>query len=361
VRIHLITILCGLANNRFHRTGHLVTPPTHVSIAKGKGVNGAYVEAVPDLVRGDLAKFASDAKISSVRVTGYWFLKKGSNVTVDTLPGEGEKILYHMHGGGFVRFSAHPSDPTSLIPKMMVKNIRSIKRCFSVEYRLSISGPEVPANPFPAAIIDALAGYNYLVNKMGFSSSNIIMCGDSAGGNIVLALTRYLVENVDAPDIPAPPGGIILLSPWADLGMSHQVKGQSAYTNMPSDYIGNDYDGAVEYSKASYFGPHGKDFAETNRYVSPASRDPGLHIDFKGFPRTFINGGSAEVLVDIIRTLRDKMVRDLGEGDGIEKGEGKVRYWEEPDAVHDYLTLPYHEPERTLTVKAIGDWIEKAL
>ena len=46
-----------------------------------------------------------------------------------------------------------------------------------------------------AALIDALAGYNYLVNTVGFHPTRIILEGDSAGGNLALALTRYLLEH----------------------------------------------------------------------------------------------------------------------------------------------------------------------
>jgi acetyl esterase/lipase len=64
------------------------------------------------------------------------------------------------------------------------------------------------------------------------------------------------------------------------------------------------------------------------------------------------------VLIDQIRLLRDRMVADLGEGDGVKAGEGKVRYFEVPDGCHDYLVLPPHEPERTETLKAIAQWVE---
>ncbi|KAJ3530080.1 hypothetical protein NMY22_g8722 [Coprinellus aureogranulatus] len=57
-------------------------------------------------------------------------------------------------------------------------------------------------------------------------------------------------------------------------------------------------------------------------------------------------------------TLKNRMVKDIGEGDGVKEGEGKVRYHEAPDAIHDYLCFPWHEPERSDTLRHIAEWVE---
>jgi acetyl esterase/lipase len=62
-----------------------------------------------------------------------------------------------------------------------------------------------------------------------------------------------------------------------------------------------------------------------------------------------IVAGEAEILVDQINTLVRRMKRDLGE---------KVRYYEAQDAVHDFILLPFCEPERTLALGVISDWLE---
>ena len=58
--------------------------------------------------------------------------------------------------------------------------------------RLTATAPLPGQSPFPAALLDALAGYNYLVNEIGYSPSNTILVGDSVGENLALVLTRYL-------------------------------------------------------------------------------------------------------------------------------------------------------------------------
>jgi acetyl esterase/lipase len=256
-----------------------------------------------------------------------------------------------FHGGAYIRLSAHPKDPTAHIAKGYVKELDSIQRVFSLEYRLTSGPPFKPAHPFPTQLIDALAGYNYLVNVVGFAPENIFLSGDSAGGNLAHALTRYLTEYQGSTELKtlSPPGGLILLSPWIDMGITTQslVDG-SATTSRASDYIG-DPQGDARYAKAAFSGPHGLGILETNPYISPASLDPALVVDFKKFPPTFIVAGGAEVLYDSIITLKERMAKDLGD---------KVRYFEAPDGVHDYLIFTWHEPERTNTLKEINQWLK---
>ncbi|PFH50285.1 hypothetical protein AMATHDRAFT_145470 [Amanita thiersii Skay4041] len=341
------------------KTGPILPTPNHLSITKGRNVNGVWVAAVQHLVTGELASWAEDAKVSSVRVPGYWVHKKGASIGVAATPSKGEKVIYHLHGGAFVRHSAHPNDPVAAIGGGFLKNCTNIRHVFSVEYRLSTHKPYDIANPFPAALLDALAGYNYLVNTIGFSPSDIVVVGDSAGGNLALALTRYLIEYQNSPDIqlPEPPGHVVLLSPWADLSGSHDIPGSSAIMNNGVDYLGDPIAGGVDYAKVAYLGPQGHRGAMSNRYISPASVTPSMQVSFKRFPRTFIVAGGSEALYDQIVTLRNRMVRDIGEGEGATDEEGKVKFYVAPDAVHDYLIFEWHEPERTATYKEINEWI----
>ena len=321
-------------------------------------MQGVWVEAANHLVTGNLKIWAETADVSSVRVPGYWTHKKGTSIKTASHPHPSEKIVYFLHGGAYVRLSAHPGDLTATIGRSLLRHVEPVTRVFSLEYRLAVGKPSKPAHPFPTQLLDALAGYNYLVNVIGFSPDNIIIVGDSAGGNLVHALTMYLTEYKDTADValPAPPSAVILLSPWVDLGVTHiNLPKGSAKTFVASDII-NIADGS-NYATDAFTGPHGHGIAETNPYVSPASLDPGLHVDFKKFPRTFIVGGGAEVLIDSIRTLRDRMVKDLGEGNGVKEGEGKIRYLEVPDGFHDYLVFSWHEPERTSTLIEISKWV----
>ena len=101
-----------------------------------------------------------------------------------------------------------------------------------------------------------------------------------------------------------------------------------------------------------FVGPLGRHGADTNRYISPGSDSPHMgEVSFAGFPRTLIFAGGAEALRDQIRTLRAKMVADLGE---------KVEYHEFPDAIHDFIAMPVHEPERSEALDIIAKWVSVA-
>jgi acetyl esterase/lipase len=321
-------------------------------------MKGVWIQPVPELILGRVQEWASNAKIEAIQIPGYWLHKIGEDVTPNAPPSPGEKVVMALHGGAYVGMSANPDDHTSNIAKGILEYVHTVKRVFSVEYRLSKGPPFESANPFPAALVDALAGYNYLVNVVGFDPRDIILEGDSAGGNLVLALARYLVEYTgELQNVAtktgvkplAPPAGLILLSPWPDLGTSHDRNPPSYLAK--SDYVGNVRGPRAKYAQTAFTGSIGLAGADMNVYISPASKSI-KDVSFAGWPRTFLVCGGAEYLVPAIGTLKERMAAHMGEG----TGPGQVYYHEQPDAVHDYLCFPWHEPERSATLKAIAEW-----
>lgn len=154
----------------------------------------------PHLIQGELK--AELAGVESVRIPGYWMEKEGSYIPAGAPPIEGEIVLMHLHGGGYAVLSAHPFSGPSATPSGILKQVKGIKHTFNLEYRLTKPLATAPENPFPAALLDAIAGYNYLVNEVGFAPENIIIEGDSSGANLALALVRYLIERQGKSDTP---------------------------------------------------------------------------------------------------------------------------------------------------------------
>ncbi|KAJ7217967.1 Alpha/Beta hydrolase protein [Mycena pura] len=325
------------------KVGSILVSPNHLALVSGVGYHGVWVEPIEsEAVVGKLRVWASAADVAPVRLPGYWLHKLGSTIELEAPLMPGEKIVYALHGGGYIRLSAHPSDLTAGIARGLLERVDSVHRTFSIEYRLSSTTPYPVANPFPTALLDALTGYNYLVNTLHISPSDIIVEGDSAGGNLGLALIRYLVEYPN-PTLPVP-GALLLLSPWCDLGTSHaQDPGSSYFTYRKTDYI----DTRSTYSTHAFVGPLGLGAAEMNSYISPASTRIS-NISFAGFPPTFISAGGAEILRDSVRTLYQKMAKHIGE---------QVRYLEAKDSVHDYVIFNFQEPERGMTLTAIAEWV----
>ena len=217
--------------------------------------------------------------------------------------------------------------------------------------------------PFPAALIDALAGYLHLL-KLGFQEEDIIIVGDSAGGNLALALTRYLILNKEqCRGLPKVPAALVLLSPCTDVSeqfLDNPGPRSSQTINSERDWLVPINGGAIRAGAKVFLGgrPEHVELAYRNPYVSPASPillgltpdSPTRTISFKGFPRTFIDNGGFESFYDQILRLRDAMVEDLG--------EDMIFYNEVDGATHDYLTIDWHDPDRTDTSKKILKWLE---
>ncbi|KAI0093135.1 Alpha/Beta hydrolase protein [Irpex rosettiformis] len=335
------------------KTGQWWHDPDHLAVEQGPNVKGIWISPAPDLVVGEVKQWAADADLEPIQIPGYWLEKQGIDLPANSPPRPGEKVIYSLHGGGFAACSAHPNDGTSNIPKGILKHTSPhIVRAFTVEYRLLKHHSVKPYNPFPAALFDVIAGYNHLVNIVGFAPEDIVVEGDSAGGNLGIALIRYLIENQDHPitKIPRIPSALVLCSPWVDLAPATQDPLAAVQYNIPSDYICIAANG-INSMITDYCGPLGPSATLTNRYISPATFFSSTNVSFKGFPRTFILSGGAEVMLDSIRLLRQRMTKDMG--------ANLVTYIEESLAVHDFLIHTWHEPERTECLRLVAQWIEE--
>lgn len=243
--------------------------------------------------------------------------------------------------------SANPKDMLSQnVCSSLIEHCSEISRVFAIEYRISSARPFTPSNAFPAALLDALAGYSYLISTIGFRPDNIIVSGDSAGGNLALALARHLVA-INLTSVPLP-GGLLLLSPAGEWLVTHNGPDSSAKRNARSDYCQSFFQG---YSAKAILGNMPPDEAYTNPWISPASlmiADP--RGQFAGFPRTCIVAGEAEFLVDSLHTLRDRFLADIG--------KERVAYIEIFGASHSFLSLVMQESERREALREIAAWVK---
>lgn len=357
------------------------SPYREVPDSELKDAKFVWVEGIPDeLFVGEIRHLADTTGPRPERRAGYWLLKNGV-----AYPGPqarpGEKTILHLHGGAFyvspssspqlfvwhfLRHhcivawrthhvllqigSANPSDVTANFTRGLLQHSQAINRTFAIDYRLTTSAPDPTTNPFPAALLDALAGYRYLVHDAGFAPENIIVAGDSAGGNLALALVRHLIEN-PTPSLP-PPGRVLTASAWLDLSMSRCGPDSTAVMNAPTD-IFDEAPGRLfgKYGVMGLLGPLDFGVAQTNRYLSPVSLMceplPERRL-FAGFPETYVVAGGAERLLDdstaLVRLMR---------ADGVNVIEDVPA-----DAVHDFLVFRWHEPERTEVLKRISGWID---
>ena len=114
-----------------------------------------------------------------------------------------DAAMLYLHGGAYVFCS--PLTHRHLVAAL---SAATNLPAFAVDYRLA------PESPFPAAVVDTLAAYHWLIEQ-GFSPDKIIVAGDSAGGGLTLALMISLRE----ARLPLPAAGV-LICPWVDLTLS---------------------------------------------------------------------------------------------------------------------------------------------
>lgn len=103
------------------------------------------------------------------------------------------KVILHIHGGGFISMSSYSHQSYTRI----WANELNIP-IFSVDYR------KAPQYPFPAGLDDVWQVYTWIVNHaeqhLGIIPKKIILVGDSAGGNLILAVTlKAIMMNFPLP------------------------------------------------------------------------------------------------------------------------------------------------------------------
>lgn len=99
------------------------------------------------------------------------------------------KVLLYIHGGGFVFGSAdtHKHLAADIGGQLGIRAVLP-------NYRL------IPEHPYPASFDDVLSCYHALLAQ-GFKGRDIVLGGDSAGGNLVLALLHHIgVAKLDRPN-----------------------------------------------------------------------------------------------------------------------------------------------------------------
>ncbi|KAG8925151.1 hypothetical protein FRC03_009103 [Tulasnella sp. 419] len=353
--IHLVRSLGDLLTKTGLGLGRDATRDVEDQGSLKEGVEMVWVPGVTrNLIGKTLAAYAdANGVYPAEKIPGYWYGGQPNEMN-----GSGY-VGYHMHGGGLITLSAYPEDAVS--SGLRAHCSKTVRSTFLIDYRLSTSAPLPHRNPFPAALLDALAGYRYLVEEARIPPEQILLSGDSAGGNLAVALMRHLIQ-LNSPTLRKP-GALFLASPSVDMSDSHTSRpdpGNSAKVNRDADIVNEAIlNSFFRYMRTSYAGPspNRDELLKSEPFVSPASlylkKTKGL---FKGFPRTFIVAGGSEYFRDEVRTLRDRIKADT-EINKNSDSEEWVTYMEPPHAIHDFVSFGFHSPEREAVLKRLGDWL----
>jgi epsilon-lactone hydrolase len=225
-----------------------------------------------------------------------------------------DRVFLYLHGGAYIMGSCNTH--RYLASKL---SRSTAARVLVPEYRLA------PEHPFPAAIVDAVSVYRWLLNS-GVSSKNIVIGGDSAGGGLTLATLLSLKDTGDPL-----PALAVLLSPWTDM----EGTGESMVTRAEVDpWLSPD---ATRLTPALYI----RDLDPRHPLVSP------IYADLTGLPSLLVHVGNDEILLSDAARLVDR-ARAAGV-------EVSFKVWD--DMWHVFQTFAI--PEGQQAIDEIGEFITK--
>lgn len=247
----------------------------------------AYMDSCYSLLDPDLAVDILPCE----QPKGHWFIPHSLK--------RDETMLY-FHGGGYAFYLEVSRHFIALLSEKLGIRI------FAPDYRLA------PEHPHPAQIEDGLAAYRYLLLQE-HDPKRLIICGDSAGGHLVLMLLLQLRDE----QLPQP-ALAIGLSPWTDIGK----RGRASSEN-------DRYDTVQGYQTLQFDKWLKGDSGLADTVLSP------IDHNFRGLAPIYLQAGGKEILVD--------MIRDFSHA--LKKQGAKVRLdvWEH--MTHEFHAYGDHELE----------------
>jgi acetyl esterase/lipase len=224
------------------------------------------------------------------------------------------RVLLYFHGGGYCFCSVNSH-------RKVAGHLAKAAGCraLSVGYRLA------PEHPHPAALVDALIAYRWLLAR-GVDASQVAVGGDSAGGGLAAALLLRLRD-----EGLSPPAAGVLLSPWVDLAMTGESLASRADVDVRQDPAGTSWCARL------YLGGHDP----RDPYASP------LYGDLTGLPPLYIQAGDWDILVDDSHRLAEK-----ARGCGVD-----VRLDLFPEMLHAHQLWAGNMPEADDAVARVGDYL----
>ena len=218
--------------------------------------------------------------------------------------------LLYIHGGGFV--GGTPVNHRALTGRLADQIGIPV---YAVDYRLA------PEHPFPAGLDDTVSAYRGLLDK-GIAPGAIAIGGDSAGGNLTLALALKL----KALGLPLP-SAIVCLSPVTNL-----VEAPPSHTtNAQSDAL---FEGRMFDTVLAAYCPND---APSNPFISP------LYADVAGLPPVLIQCSEIEMLRDDSVMMADRL-RAAGVSVVLEVWPGVFHVWQ---------VVPQYLPEARRAIERI--------
>ncbi len=212
-----------------------------------------------------------------------------------------DNVVYYLHGGGYI-------GKQNWIYRYQSRYFSQAAGGATVVY---VDYDTAPEHVYPTQLNQALDVWEEMTEVLGWKAENILCGGDSAGGNLTLAMMLKLRDNGKPL-----PRGAFCISAWTDM----LAAGDSYRYNYQKDAIfGNRKHPLNEDAKQKlldfdlYSWTKGADRADP--YVSP------VYADYHDFPPMFFTVGCLEMLRSDTETIVDNLRKNKVPV-GIHRGNG---------------------------------------
>ncbi len=251
------------------------------------------------VVRSPALSEVTITPVSQQNFKGSWFVGKD---------GQPQVTMLYLHGGGY---SFYPQSYANFIALL---TLAAKSKTFALDYRLS------PEYRFPSQLDDVLCAYLWLLDS-GVKADNLVVAGDSAGGNLTLAwLLRARELKLPLPSLA------VALSPATDFNI---------------EPVGSDCDYIEPEMLARW----------ADWFCDPAQRrDPLISpvlADLRGLPPIYMQAGRCELLFESIQSFAD-----------VARGQGadiRLDAWD--DMNHDFQLFGPDAPQSAEALRRTGEVI----
>lgn len=253
---------------------------------------------------------ADDVVVEPVEASGIpaeWLSSPGADA---------DRVVLYLHGGGYTTGSlATHRDVASRVGRA------SSTRVLSIAYRLA------PEHPYPAALDDAVAAYEWLLAG-GQEAKRVALAGDSAGGGLAATVLLALRDR----GLPMP-GAAALIAPWTDLAPSADTLARrlSRDALMSTDKWGE--------ASGHYVG----DADPYDPLISP------LYGKLHDLPPVMVQVGTADGLLEDGRAFVEKL-QEAGGVAELDVYEGLI---------HEFQQLVPWAPETSTAMDRLGAFIAR--
>jgi acetyl esterase/lipase len=260
----------------------------------------------------DIAPVHREVEVSQVDANGVpaeWHEPEGASA---------DRAMLYLHGGAWMIGSA-------AMYRSFVSRLAHYCgiNALVIDYRLA------PEHPFPAGLDDCLAAFEYLVEQ-GIRPEKIVVAGDSAGGNLTLAL---LLARRDR-GLPLP-GAVVGISPATDLTRSNPS--QQTRARVDPFFGGQELRFVVQ--------QYAVDHPLEHILISP------IQAELNGLPPLLLHVGDHEVLLDDAVLFAEKATAA-----GVDV---QLKVW--PEMFHVFQIFDPLLPEARRANREIAEFVERQL